>query len=745
MPAALSFRLRPLAAALALACAGSAANAAIVFDVQDLGTLGGSQSWSYGLNDAGHVVGQSLLASGSLQAFVHDGQSMKAVGGAASNVAVGINNAGVVVGNTVNDAGQQRGFVSRAGVVTTLGTLGGKISWANAVNGAGHVVGNAARADGATHAFLYADGRMHDLMLPGRGSANAINDSGEIAGHYWLGDNMPGHAFTLRGGVFTDLNPLLGATYSSAHLINGRGHVVGLADGQGFYYDGTTAHRLTALGLREMAPVAVNDAGLVVGQAIGTDYREYAFVSSAVGPLVDLNTLIAPVAGRHLYQATGINVHGQIAATTDQQRALLLTPRGTLAWAAVAGGRLADGRHWDSGIGFAPTKLLDVVLAPAASQTVVVDEAASARSFALGGGAGQVTLQFERGARLVVGQGMAVHAGATLSGDGFIEGAVINHGTVRAAPGQQLTFVGGLQNQGTVTGSGRLGVALVNLAGGSVRVGSGELLVLAGSSHLNAGTVEVRQGGELQTVGRLQNQAGGTLRLDAATVRFADGVDNAGALQIGYGGASVFGAVSNRTGAKIIVSGGAATTFWDAVHNDGEVRASAGARVVYFGAVNGGGSFTTNGSGGYHRFEAGYAPGNSPALATLGNTEFTGTLQMELGGLQPGAAHDQIVFTGSVLFDAGSALDVALIDGFVPHAGDAFRLFVYAQAPQGRFEAFMLPSLDGGLAWDTSDLYSGGWLRVSPVPEPGSWLLWTAGLAALRLRAARRRAPAPAA
>jgi hypothetical protein len=94
-----------------------------------------------------------------------------------------------------------------------------------------------------------------------------------------------------------------------------------------------------------------------------------------------------------------------------------------------------------------------------------------------------------------------------------------------------------------------------------------------------------------------------------------------------------------------------------------------------------------------------------------------------------------------VLFDAGSRLDVVLIDGFKPQAGDRVQLFAYSQAPTGLFDSFVLPDLRPGLSWNTSDLYAGGWLSVdavAAVPEPGTGALLLAGGALLGWRARRR-------
>ena len=65
-----------------------------------------------------------------------------------------------------------------------LGTLGGKESAATAVNERGQVIGESTTAGGATHAFLWQDGKMRDLgTLGGQSSSpTAINDVGQVVG-----------------------------------------------------------------------------------------------------------------------------------------------------------------------------------------------------------------------------------------------------------------------------------------------------------------------------------------------------------------------------------------------------------------------------------------------------------------------------------------------------------------------------------------------------------------------------------
>jgi autotransporter-associated beta strand protein len=104
------------------------------------------------------------------------------------------------------------------------------------------------------------------------------------------------------------------------------------------------------------------------------------------------------------------------------------------------------------------------------------------------------------------------------------------------------------------------------------------------------------------------------------------------------------------------------------------------------------------------------APGTSAGTITVGGLVMTpsSTLGFEIGGTAAGS-FDQILSAGSLAFDG--TLQISLINSFAPALGQTFNLLDWGSTT-GTFDALQLPSLGGGLGWNTSQLYTTGVLSV---------------------------------
>ncbi|MHB8069256.1 MAG: BACON domain-containing protein [Desulfobaccales bacterium] len=297
----------------------------------DLGTLGGTGSRAYAINDSGQIVGGSTTASGQSHAFLYSGGVMTDLGtlGGTDSTAYGINDSGQIVGGSSIASNNIHAFLYSGGVMTDLGTLGGTTISAYGINNSGQIVGESTTASGQTHAFIYSGGTMTDLgTLGGTGSrAYAINDSGQIVGDSFTASGQT-HAFLYSGGVMTDLGTL-GGTTSLAHGINNSGQIVGesaTASGQihVFLFSGGVMLDLGTPGGIICSAVGINDNGQIVGSYEEDVLEQHAFLYSG-GQMTDLGTL-----GGTDSAAYGINDSGQIVgqASTDsgQYHAFLYNP-----------------------------------------------------------------------------------------------------------------------------------------------------------------------------------------------------------------------------------------------------------------------------------------------------------------------------------------------------------------------------------------------------------------------------------
>jgi len=242
--------------------------------IEDLGTLGGPDSWGAAINERTQIVGWSYTNS---------------------------------TPNPVTGVPTQDPFLWQDGRMNDLGTLGGTLGYVGskadpgnggAINNRGQVVGTSNLAGDLTHhPFLWNEGSLTDLGTLGgdNGEAYRINDAGEIVGRADVsGPNQYHHGFLWKNGAMTDLGVPNGWPCSTAIDINASGRVI------------------------------LNTGICGVGGGPGSLWQD--------GVLYDLNALIPPDSSFVIGDVNFINDRGEIAVTgilpNGEQHALLLIPAG---------------------------------------------------------------------------------------------------------------------------------------------------------------------------------------------------------------------------------------------------------------------------------------------------------------------------------------------------------------------------------------------------------------------------------
>lgn len=333
---------RAVLIALMLAVPATTGARAAIYDVADLGSLGGvAGSGAVALNGQGESVGYSFVPGGQVHAMLNRLGTVIDLGtlGGTQSLARAINRDGDVVGWAYRTGETTpRAFVWRAGLMTDLGTFGGARSDANDINTAGVIVGSAFDSAGRERGFFWDAGVMHDLGTLGgsQSRANAINDQGDIVGMAATAQDDRFHAFLAKpNSPLVDLGTLGGFT-SYAYDVNALTQICGWSqislstpESRGFLWTNGVLKTIGTLGGEYSAAFGLNDAGEVVGASTRED-GSMAAVLWRENQLLDLNTLVPANSGWNLYRAWDIDGNGVIVGEginpAGQQRPFLLAP-----------------------------------------------------------------------------------------------------------------------------------------------------------------------------------------------------------------------------------------------------------------------------------------------------------------------------------------------------------------------------------------------------------------------------------
>jgi probable HAF family extracellular repeat protein len=301
------------------------------YSICDLGTLGGSYTFTYGINNQGQVTGISATAEGDCHAFIWEDGMITDLGtlGGPGSIARGINDLGEIAGYSDTSEGETHAFLWKDGLLRDLGTLGGYCGCAYGINNAGMVIGGSRTAAGDYHAFAFDGDLMVDMGTLGGtiSQAYGMNNYGQSVGNASTPEEI-WHAVIWQESNIVDLG-FAGTAYD----INDSEAVVGMLSisdfaWHAFLYSGGTIIDLGTLGGATSCAYAINNDGQIVGQANTSSGNTVACLWEN-GTAIDLNACIAPDSGWALMEATCINDSGQIAGwgvLDGQTRAFLLRP-----------------------------------------------------------------------------------------------------------------------------------------------------------------------------------------------------------------------------------------------------------------------------------------------------------------------------------------------------------------------------------------------------------------------------------
>ena len=258
--------------------------------MQDLGTLGGTSSNAYAINDKGQVTGRSQLEGNSTwHGFLYSNEMLTDIGGGNWSHSYGINNAGQIVGGAYFTGTTTQSFLYSDGQIQSL-EIGNLWSYARDINNNSQIAGYYLNTSGlVVHSYLYSNGITQDIGTLGGNNtyANALNDHGQVVGSSYIKSDNIWHAFLYSDGTMYSLGTLNG-TSSYAQDINNLGQVVGYYSNGAFLYENGTMTDLYSLlpidsGWRKLeVAYGINDLGQIVGYGFKSDGSQRAFLMTPI-------------------------------------------------------------------------------------------------------------------------------------------------------------------------------------------------------------------------------------------------------------------------------------------------------------------------------------------------------------------------------------------------------------------------------------------------------------------------------
>lgn len=334
---------------------------------------------------------------------------------------------------------------------------------------------------------------------------------------------------------------------------------------------------------------------------------------------------------------------------------------------------------------------------------------------------------------LTVNAGGLVTNSTTTSGFTTFKDITLNGGELRAT--NTLGALSGtfqayhLRGTVTVGGTSASTISDVGQANGAINIGG--TTDLGGGVGANAvfavADATSSAAADLTVSAKLKNSA------NSVFAALQTGIDKTGAGTLALSGVNSYtGATNLQQGTLALVGGGSISTSV-------VIDVAAGATLDISATTSPwslatGQSLVGNGSiEGDATIAGTVGPGNSLGTLTFADDlTLAGIASMEISATL--SAADLINVAAALAF--GGTLNVTNLGGTLV-SGQSFDLFDFDLGQSsGTFSAVNLPSLDGGLSWDDSALYSTGMIAV--VPEPGTPVLLASLVGVLAMRRRRR-------
>jgi probable HAF family extracellular repeat protein len=298
----------------ALASLGAGCTAGTInYTFATIDAPGASQTYAYGINGFGEIVGEYLYpppdSSGkeAADAFSLTGgmYSSFSYPGAYQTAAYGVNNLGQIVGlcqaETYGTLGTCQDFYGVAQGWEKTGTSFNTVAFpgaisnatdARAINDNGQIVGGAELSGGTLTGYELTAGSYVAINPPGSPGSYAygINNAGAVVGFFCAALPCQQEGFLYSAGVYTTI-AVPGAYATQAFGINDLGEVVGIfqsgagAPDSGFIWENGVFQTVNdPLGTRGTEILGVNDAGEIVGTFIDSSGEANGFSASAAAP-----------------------------------------------------------------------------------------------------------------------------------------------------------------------------------------------------------------------------------------------------------------------------------------------------------------------------------------------------------------------------------------------------------------------------------------------------------------------------